>query len=40
MVTQDCDQSLPMLPGYRPFREISDTLGRRSIAVLQLDDRG
>jgi hypothetical protein len=26
--------------GYRPFREIADTLGRRGIAVLRLDDRG
>jgi uncharacterized protein len=37
---QDRDQALPMLPGYRPFREIADTLGRRGIAVLRLDDRG
>ena len=26
--------------GYRPFREVADTLGRRGIAVLRLDDRG
>jgi dipeptidyl aminopeptidase/acylaminoacyl peptidase len=26
--------------GYRPFRQIADTLGRRGIAVLRLDDRG
>ena len=25
---------------YRPFRELADTLGRRGIAVLRLDDRG
>lgn len=28
------------LSGYRPFRQIADTLGRRGIAVLRLDDRG
>lgn len=28
------------IPGYRPFRQIADTLGRRGIAVLRLDDRG
>lgn len=28
------------LAGYRPFRELADTLGRRGIAVLRLDDRG
>jgi uncharacterized protein len=37
---QDRDQALPMLPGYRPFRDIADTLSRRGIAVLRLDDRG
>lgn len=37
---QDRDQALPILPGYRPFREIADTLSRRGIAVLRLDDRG
>jgi uncharacterized protein len=37
---QDRDSALPMVPGYRPFREIADTLGRRGIAVLRLDDRG
>jgi hypothetical protein len=26
--------------GYRPFRQVADTLGRRGIAVLRLDDRG
>jgi pimeloyl-ACP methyl ester carboxylesterase len=29
-----------VLPGYEPFREIADALGRRGIAVLRLDDRG
>jgi dipeptidyl aminopeptidase/acylaminoacyl peptidase len=28
------------IEGYRPFRQIADTLGRRGIAVLRLDDRG
>lgn len=28
------------LPGYRPFRQIADALGRRGIAVLRMDDRG
>jgi uncharacterized protein len=26
--------------GYRPFRQLADTLGRRGIAVLRCDDRG
>jgi uncharacterized protein len=37
---QDRDQSIPMVAGYRPMREIADTLGRRGVAVLRLDDRG
>jgi dienelactone hydrolase len=28
------------LSGYKPFRQLADTLGRRGIAVLRLDDRG
>ena len=28
------------IPGYRPFRQIADSLGRRGIAVLRMDDRG
>lgn len=28
------------LPGYRPFRQLADSLGRRGIAVLRMDDRG
>jgi CubicO group peptidase (beta-lactamase class C family)/dienelactone hydrolase len=28
------------LQGYRPFRQIADSLGRRGIAVLRMDDRG
>jgi hypothetical protein len=38
---EDRDESSAMLPReYRPFREIADTLSRRGIAVLRLDDRG
>jgi uncharacterized protein len=38
--SQDRDQAIPMLPGYRPFRELADALSRSGIAVLRLDDRG
>jgi uncharacterized protein len=37
---EDRDEESGALPGYRPFRELADTLGRRGIAVLRLDDRG
>ncbi|MHB1225414.1 MAG: alpha/beta hydrolase family protein [Gemmatimonadaceae bacterium] len=37
---QDRGEALTILPGYRPFRQIADTLGRRGVAVLRLDDRG
>lgn len=37
---QDRDEYLSMVAGYRPFRQVADTLGRRGIAVLRLDDRG
>ena len=37
---QDRDEAIPSLGNYRPFREIADTLSRRGIAVLRLDDRG
>lgn len=37
---EDRDESIPGVRGYRPFRDIADTLGRRGIAVLRLDDRG
>lgn len=36
----DRDETIAGVPGYRPFRQIADTLGRRGIAVLRLDDRG
>jgi len=38
--SQDRDEATPAVPGYRPFREIADTLTRRGIIVLRLDDRG
>jgi dipeptidyl aminopeptidase/acylaminoacyl peptidase len=37
---EDRDEESGALKGYRPFRELADTLGRRGIAVLRLDDRG
>lgn len=37
---QDRDEYLPFAGGIRLFREIADTLGRRGIAVLRMDDRG
>ena len=37
---QDRDELIPVANGYRPFRQIADTLGRRGIAVLRFDDRG
>jgi len=37
---QDRDEAIPGIPGYRPFRQLADTLSRRGIAVLRLDDRG
>jgi hypothetical protein len=37
---EDRDESIAMVNGYRPFREVADALGRRGIAVLRLDDRG
>ncbi len=36
---QDRDEYLG-LQGYRPFRQLADSLGRRGIAVLRMDDRG
>lgn len=37
---QDRDEALPIVPDYRPFREIADTLTRQGVAVLRYDDRG
>ncbi|HEV2038820.1 MAG TPA: serine hydrolase, partial [Casimicrobiaceae bacterium] len=36
---QDRDEYIG-LEGYRPFRQFADSLGRRGIAVLRMDDRG
>jgi len=36
---QDRDENIG-LQGFRPFRQIADSLGRREIAVLRMDDRG
>ncbi|HYV07479.1 MAG TPA: alpha/beta fold hydrolase, partial [Blastocatellia bacterium] len=36
---QDRDENIG-LPGFRPFRQIADSLARRQIAVLRMDDRG
>ena len=36
---QDRDENIG-LPGFRPFRQLGDALGRRGIAVLRMDDRG
>ncbi|MCU0635398.1 MAG: hypothetical protein MUE41_11045, partial [Gemmatimonadaceae bacterium] len=37
---QDRDGFIPVAGGYRPFRDLADTLARRGIAVLRFDDRG
>lgn len=37
---QDRDEFIPFAGGIRLFRQVADTLGRRGIAVLRLDDRG
>ncbi len=37
---EDRDESIPIVKGYRPFREIADTLAYHGIAVLRMDDRG
>jgi uncharacterized protein len=37
---QDRDEEVPVVRGYRPFRQVADTLGRVGIAVLRMDDRG
>ena len=36
---QDRDENIG-LQGYRPFRQLADSLARRGIAVLRMDDRG
>ncbi|MDB4906708.1 MAG: hypothetical protein JWO05_1492 [Gemmatimonadetes bacterium] len=37
---EDRDEYIATVSGYRPFRTLADSLGRRGIAVLRLDDRG
>lgn len=37
---QDRDSYAPIADGWRPFRQIADTLARRGVATLRLDDRG
>jgi uncharacterized protein len=37
---QERDEALLGITGYRLFRQVADTLGRRGIAVLRIDDRG
>jgi hypothetical protein len=37
---QDRDEFIPLAGGVRLFRQVADTLSRRGIAVLRLDDRG
>jgi len=37
---QDRDEAIPVVAGFRPFRQVADTLARRGIAVLRMDDRG
>jgi dienelactone hydrolase len=39
---QDRDERLPLpgLEGYKPFRQIAETLAANGIAVLRVDDRG
>ena len=38
--SEDRDEAIPMFKGFRPFREFADSLARRGIAVLRMDDRG
>ncbi len=37
---QDRDESIALVEGFRPFRQLADALARRGIAVLRMDDRG
>jgi dienelactone hydrolase len=38
--SQDRDEEISLVKGFRPFRQIADTLSRMGIAVLRMDDRG
>jgi dipeptidyl aminopeptidase/acylaminoacyl peptidase len=37
---EDRDERIPLVEDYRPFWDVADTLARRGIATLRLDDRG
>lgn len=37
---QDRDEAIPLVKGYRFFRQVADTLSRHGVAVLRMDDRG
>lgn len=37
---QDRDSRIPQIAGYAFFRQVADSLSRRGIAVLRMDDRG
>jgi len=37
---QDRDEAIPLVRGYRLFRQVADTLARHGVAVLRMDDRG
>ncbi|MCB0113027.1 MAG: alpha/beta fold hydrolase [Caldilineaceae bacterium] len=37
---QNRDEEIAIVPGYRPFAVIADTLTRQDVAVLRYDDRG
>lgn len=37
---EDRDESMPGVNGYRPFRQIADTLGRTGLILLRMDERG
>ena len=38
--SQDRDEEIWIVKGFRPFRQVADSLGRSGIAVLRMDDRG
>lgn len=37
---EDRDEAIPLVKGYRPFRQFADAFARAGIASLRLDDRG